>query len=121
MGWFSKLFDSGIGEKATDAIINAGDAMFYTEEEKAIAAQKKLDFALKWLEATSSQNLARRYIAVIIVCYFLLFITAMSFALVFLPDTGKILYDVCKEFLFYPFSGIMAFYYATHLLRAKNG
>lgn len=120
MGWFTKLFDSGVGEKATDAIINAGDALFYTDEEKAIAAQKKLDFALKWLSATGPQNLARRLIAIIVVCYFLLFVSIMSCALVFLPDTGKILYDVCKEFLFIPFSGIMAFYFMTHLLRATK-
>ena len=36
MSIFSNLFNSGTANKAVDAIIDSGDALVYTEEEKSI-------------------------------------------------------------------------------------
>ncbi len=60
--------------KVTSAVIKAGDAMFFTKEEKSQASMKRLEFVLKFHQATSGSNVARRLIAVMVVAVFLLLI-----------------------------------------------
>ena len=50
-------------EKSVDAIINTGDALFYTDEEKAQARQKAVETKLKMLPLFEPFKLAQRYIA----------------------------------------------------------
>ena len=49
-----------VAKKAADGIYNGLDKLFLTDEEQG-------DFWLKYLQATQPQNLARRYIALIVV------------------------------------------------------
>lgn len=63
-----------IVEKATDGIIKAGDALFYTQEEKAQASQKSyetmLEFWKTFATENSEQSKARRDIANMFVLMF---------------------------------------------------
>jgi hypothetical protein len=119
MSWFTDIFTAPqAASKLVDAAIDTGDALVYTDEEKAENNTKKLAFALEWLKQSSPQNLARRYIAVIIVIYFLIFLTITAIFLILIPSAGEILERLLEKYLYVPFSGIMAFYFMTHLLRA---
>lgn len=69
MGWFSDLFSAN---NVVDAIIDSGDALVYTEEEKAKAAQLAVDTKLKMLPLFEPFKLAQRYIALAFTTNFLL-------------------------------------------------
>ena len=69
MGWFSGLFSAN---NVVDAIIDSGDALVYTEEEKAKAAQLAVDTKLKMLPLFEPFKLAQRYIALAFTANFLL-------------------------------------------------
>ena len=71
MGWLSSIFPGPavageVLKGATDLI----DKAFYTDQEKAGDAAKAkreaVDQYLRWLEATSGQNRARRAIAIVV-------------------------------------------------------
>ena len=70
MGFLGRLFGSpkALGRVA-DAASSAVDKLVYTSEEKAEAADARNRFHLEWLsdwlKVTSSQNLARRAIALV--------------------------------------------------------
>ena len=72
MGILSTIFG---GPKAIGKIVDAArsgiDALTYTEEEKAVDAakqrEKARDQVIAYMEATQSQNVARRFIAIIII------------------------------------------------------
>jgi len=121
MGFWSGLFGGGdIASKVVDGVISGADALVYTDQEKAVAAQKKLDFALEWLRASGASNLARRYIAIMFVAYFLAYLTAVSVAMVWWPSVGSVLAKILGNYLYVPFSGIMGFYYLTSVIRARK-
>jgi len=65
MGFFSSLFSSeSIIEKGTDAIINVGDKLIYTQEEKADMNLKLREFHLEILKASAPFKVAQRYLAI---------------------------------------------------------
>lgn len=73
MSFWSRLWDTpDVISKGVDAVIKTGDALVYTEEEKAEFGQRVRDWLLKWQQATSGQNLARRLIAVSVTFVWLL-------------------------------------------------
>ena len=49
--------------KVVDGVVNAADALYYSDEEKAEAKAKAFDQVIQWQQATSGQNLSRRVIA----------------------------------------------------------
>ena len=57
-------------DKALGAVISAGDALVYTEEEKAEMRLKIADIGLRHVEATAGENnntsIARRWFAMIV-------------------------------------------------------
>lgn len=71
MGLISRIFGT---EKALDATIKGVtrglDALVYTDEEKATAAaderQAARQMVVGWMERTQGQNLARRFIALVV-------------------------------------------------------
>jgi len=99
MSFWGRLFGAPeIVDKTVDAVVATGDALFYTEEEKAESKQKVLDWALKWHEATSGSRLARRFIGVMFTAVFLalVVITAVlyGFGAFFQatdPETGAVI------------------------------
>jgi len=68
MSIFSKVF--GGDAKTADSIISNGkeiiDGLHFSKEEKSAASLKAFELWTKFMEATSGQNLARRYIAMIV-------------------------------------------------------
>ena len=65
MGIWNSLFNSSdtLG-KATDAVINTGDKLFYTDEEKAEDRQKQREFFPILLKAYEPFKIAQRILAV---------------------------------------------------------
>jgi len=65
MGIWSSLFNSSDTlSKATDAVINTGDKLFYTDEEKAEDRQKQREFFPTLLKAYEPFKIAQRILAV---------------------------------------------------------
>ena len=71
MGVLGKIFgtDKAI-ESGLNMIYKAGDALFYTDQEKAADKENKIkqvhQFMNDWMETTKGQNIARRLLAVMI-------------------------------------------------------
>ncbi len=71
MGWFKNLISAPKTiDKALDAVVKGGDALIFTEEEKAEFHQKGSELYLKHIELTNKENsptsLARRQISLLI-------------------------------------------------------
>ena len=60
---FSDIFSVKSVDNIVDAVIDTGDALIYTDEEKAKAEQLKVDTKLKMLPLYEPFKLAQRYIA----------------------------------------------------------
>lgn len=77
MGFWGKLFGS---EKAltgvVDGVTNGLDKIWYTDEEKsedqARARVQASQFIINWMDTTKGQNLARRFLAIMITAVWLL-------------------------------------------------
>ena len=87
MGILSRIF-AGPETVATavNAVRDGLDALVYTDEEKAVDAAKDRAEArglvVQWMQATSGQNLARRYLSVVITLVWLAqYLAANFFAL----------------------------------------
>jgi len=64
MGLWSTLFNSGDTlDKVTDAVINTGDKLFYTDEEKAEDRIKQREFFPTLLKAYHPFRIAQRVLA----------------------------------------------------------
>ncbi len=72
MGIFSNIFSGDTANNAVDAVINTGDALFYTDEEKAKAAQLAVDTKLKMLPLFEPFKITQRYLAIVFSLNFLL-------------------------------------------------
>jgi len=90
MSWLSGIFSPDIVNKTVDAIVDSGDALFYTDEEKSAAAQKAIDTKLKMLPLFEPFKIAQRYIAF---GFTLNFIVAFWVAVVFYTVGDKKLLD----------------------------
>ena len=71
MGFLSALFPgTAAAEKVVGAAASGIDKLFYTEQEKAedkqAAKREAASMYLRWMEATSGQNRARRAIALVV-------------------------------------------------------
>lgn len=81
---FSALFNSTeTVNKVTDAVIDAGDAMFLTDEEEIQYNHKKLAMKMEWMKLYEPFKVAQRYIALIISipyvsAWFIIFIATLA-------------------------------------------
>jgi hypothetical protein len=118
-GFVGSIFGSSEStNKALDMVGSGMDMAFYTDEEKAIAEHKKLEFKLAWIKSTSGQNLARRVIAFAIVaiwCYTVML--AIHFYLLEMTAQADFLFKVLKDILNLPFTGIISFYFLVQFKR----
>ena len=69
---FWDIFSVNSIDNAVDAVINTGDAIWYTDEEKAQAHQLAVDTKLKMLPLYEPFKLAQRYIALAFTINFIL-------------------------------------------------
>ena len=90
MSWLNGIFSPDIVNKTVDAIVDSGDALFYTDEEKSAAAQKAIDTKLKMLPLFEPFKIAQRYIAF---GFTLNFIVAFWVAVIFYAVGDKKLLD----------------------------
>jgi len=131
MGIFSAIkgaasFLTGGGKdvsKVIDGAMKAGDALFFTEEEKSVASQKKLDWMLEYMKATAPQNVARRVIAFVIVFLWALLVLVAVVAGGFARGPGtfsQFVFDTLKDIVLQPFSIVVGFYFLAHIVRSAK-
>ncbi len=72
MGIFSSLFSGDTINKTVDAVIDTGDALVYTDEEKAKALQLATETKMKMLSHYEPFKIAQRYIALMFTFNFII-------------------------------------------------
>jgi hypothetical protein len=103
-------------DKTVDAVINTGDKLWITEEERIEFAQKKREWYLKYLESTQSQNVSRRLIAVIVTALWsALIVTGVIAKSLGSVEVSTFIFDTLKDNVNLPFSIIIGFYFAAHV------
>ena len=117
MGWFSWLTGGGeTAGKVVEGVSSGIDMMFYTDEEKAIASQKVLDFKIEHAKHTQNQSIARRVIAFSITGLWA-FLNLLAVALYFISESAsKFIFEVLKENINTPFMIVVGFYFAAHVV-----
>ena len=133
MGILNKIFGN---DETTDKVLTGVgkglDKLKFTSEEKADFNFKISEWYLKYLEASQPQNLARRYIALVIVCLWAALIVfgiiAYTFEYLFFMGDGDeamialFTFEVLNELVHQPLMMIMGFYFLTHVVRTyANG
>ena len=119
MGILSKIFgDTKNATTIVDGAVKGLDAIFFTKEEKSQANQKLADWYLKYLSATQPQNLARRWIAIIIVILWaFLILLGIGFKILGANDIATFVFETLNTLVHQPFMLIMGFYFLTHVVR----
>lgn len=78
------LFNSAkTADKIVDSAISAGDKLFYTDEEKADARREGFQMWVEYQKVTSGQNVARRWIALVITVIWAMTIVATAISAFF--------------------------------------
>ena len=107
-------------EKITDAVINTGDALFYTDEEKSATAEKQRELYFKFLELARDENsiksITRRILAFAVIGQWLLMLNVCVGLYLF----GKIeaagfVFDMIKDIFWFVFA-IGSFYFGAGIL-----
>lgn len=119
MGLIASLFGTEkIAQAAVDAVVKTGDALLYTDEEKTATATQRLEWVLKYMEATNPQNVARRVIALIVVALWaVLVLLTIACKIGGLDECAEFIFSAMTDIVATPFTIIITFYFATHLLR----
>ena len=123
MGILKRIFgDTDNAKTIVDGAVKGLDAIFFTKEEKSHASQKMADWYLKYLGATQPQNLARRWIAIIIVILWgFLILLAVFCQIIGATEIAKFIFNTLNELIHQPFMVIIGFYFLTHAIRAFPG
>lgn len=123
MNILSSLFATpGTIDKAVDAVINTGDKLWVTEEERIEFTQKKQEWYLRYLESTQSQNVSRRLIAVIVTALWSTLIVAGVIAKSLgAVEVSTFIFNTLKDNVNTPFSIIIGFYFAAHIASKLKG
>ena len=73
-GLIKSIFgNSERSNKIVDAVINGGDSLFFTDQEKKEFEAKRVEVFLDYVKATSAPNLARRFLAMTITAVWALY------------------------------------------------
>lgn len=113
MSFWGQLFGSKevIG-KTVDAVINTGDALVFTEEEKSQANMEKLKWILEFHKASSGSNIARRLIAIMYSFAFLTLIGVVAALYGLGMDVaGDKIFALLTDTLVVPMGMIITFYF----------
>ena len=123
------LSSKSVVEKAADGAMKGLDAVWYTPEEKEGDRQKRLDYALKFLEMTKGASPARRQIAMIVMIMWSvagvnILILLNVAALVDDPTAINLAIDRLTEFsidyVAKPTGLVLAFYFLKNVLPSKS-
>ena len=136
MGWLKALFPGpAAAETAITAAAKGIDKLFYTDEEKAEdrqqAKREAASMYIRWMEATSGQNRARRFIAIVVT---LLWASTFACALIldvaapWVPAGSQEALRASSEALrggagdmSTPFMLVLGFYFGQRMLDAFKG
>ena len=120
MGIFSFLTGSSdTAEKVVDGAMAGLDAVFYTDEEKAVASQKILDWKLQYATATQGMSMSRRVITFTIsAAWLFLVLLTVGVGLLLGGDSAevKFLMAIMTDVVMQPFSIIVGFYFLAHVV-----
>ena len=105
-------------ETVVDGAVKGLDKMFFTKEERSEANQKLSEWYLKYLAATQPQNIARRFIAVIVTLLWSALIIAGIVVRWWSYEASDYVFKILGEIVMQPFSIIIGFYFLTHAVRA---
>lgn len=119
--YFNSLFSSdSVIEKATDAVVKTGDAIFYTEEEKAQAAAERRQWYLELMKALSPSQKSRRGIAWgITFMVSLLSLMAVTCQLAGNDDGATYIMQLLAEVWSMPFVAVVGFYFGAKIIGGK--
>ncbi len=101
-----------------DGAVKGLDKMFFTKEERADANQKLSEWYLKYLAATQSQNLARRFIAMLVVGLWVLLVISGVAIRSISVEYSEYIFKVLTEIVMQPFSIIIGFFFLAHVVRS---
>jgi len=103
-------------EKVVGGVVDGLDAMFFTDEEKSVAAQKVLDFKIEYAKHTQNQSVARRVIAFIISGLWGA-LNLIAVALYFISEpASQFVFKVIESNINVPFMIVVGFYFAAHVV-----
>lgn len=119
MSFWARLFASPeVVNKTVDAVINTGDALFFTDEEKSQANMEKLKWILQFHQVSAGSNLARRLLSVMFAFTFLGLIMAIAVLYGFgLNSEGNLIFGLVTETLVVPMGMIITFYFLSGMSR----
>ncbi len=103
--------------KVVDGVKSGLDMAFYTDEEKAIASKKMLDWKLDWLKATKPQNVARRVIAFGVTGLWVVNVLLLTLLTLFDSSRAEPVKAIIEDIVNLPFMIIIGFYFAAHVAR----
>ncbi|MEW8027836.1 MAG: hypothetical protein AB2806_08865 [Candidatus Thiodiazotropha sp.] len=116
--WSSLFAAPEVLSKGTDAVIKAGDAIVFTEEEKSRANLMTLEWVLKYHEASKGSNLARRLLAIMVVGVFLFLILVVAALYMIGADLmAAKLFGLVSNTLDWPVTTIIAFYFTSGMVK----
>lgn len=107
-------------EKVTDAVINSGDALFFTDQEKAEYSAKRADMYYKFLELSrdesSIKSITRRVLVFAIMGHYFLFLDIGVVAKIQENvELAKFMFSICGQMNWLVIA-IGSFYFGSQLL-----
>jgi len=126
MGWLSELFSSdktvrkavNLVDDSVRGVGNWIDELSFTEQEKAQANQKLLDFRLKVLDKTADESsvrsISRRILAWAIVGVFLTLIMLSAIGTILGLSWAKGVFMIAKS-IYEAFLAVISFYFVSHI------
>jgi len=122
MGFFSSLLISEeIIKTASSGIYDGVDKAFYTKEEQTEDDIKRLDAYLKYIDSSKPQNLARRWISLVVtIVWAITVLVGFIVGLIFADDKTAFILDFIPIMVVPPFVTIIGFYFGKQLLGLMN-
>jgi hypothetical protein len=117
-GWLTG--ETSTAKKVVDSVIDTGDALFYTDEEKARDYKSYRQWYLKYLEATQPQNIARRIIALIVTALWALLVLAGVIVDQFDNQRADYIFNTLTDIVNPPFMIIAGFYFLKHIAASRQ-
>ena len=128
----------GTSNKAMDAIIKGGDALIFTEEERAKFEQKKSEIWLEVQKTVANQStptsISRRVVAMAVLAPFVFLIigsallSAVGVFIDFEPERSAEIFvlakhwmDLATENFGFAVSSVVVFYYGPHMIEKFKG
>lgn len=116
--FFGRLFGTDAAMKKTlDAGIAAADAIVFTEQERAEMQKQMIHIVGEYMQKTTSQDLARRVIALALVSQYLLLLNiGTALALWGTGEQAEYIFNILQDTMQNPLNIIIGFYFLTQTI-----